>query len=157
MRHNFVWSACRDNIYSFVQIASLFGQLPQQLAARSNADSILKPHLGSYCRPLNNDPEDADLHGVCIYMDTNKLRSIHSMLAWDKTFAGTHAANKSKSKTSCTSNFIKRYPFQEPPSPELGGWDGTFPCLELCIGIGINKAENKDYLLQERGAFIWSD
>ena len=79
------------------------------------------------------------------------------MLEWDKAFVDTHATNKSKLKTCCTSNFIKRYPFQEPPCPELGGWDGTFPCLELCIGIGINKAENKDCLLQEGGAFIWSD
>ena len=49
------------------------------------------------------------------------------------------------------------HPFRPPLHPELGGWDGTFASLTLCIGIGINRSANNDCLLRPEGAFVWSD
>ena len=56
-----------------------------------------------------------------------------------------------------SSGFTKRYPFRPPLHPELGGWDGTFASLTLCIGIGINRGANNDRLLRPDGEFVWSD
>ena len=51
----------------------------------------------------------------------------------------------------------KQYPFKEPPNPELGGWNGTFESLVLCIGIGINRDANNDSLLRPDGSFVWTE
>ena len=59
--------------------------------------------------------------------------------------------------SSGTSHFSKRYPFQQPSNQELGGWDGTFPNLKMCIGIGIEKATEKDCLLRQDGVSVWSE
>ena len=56
VRHSFVWAACRDNAHSFAQILALLGQLPGQIAARSIADSIVKPHMVTYHHPMNKHP-----------------------------------------------------------------------------------------------------
>ena len=156
VRHNFVWAACRENIHPFIQVLALIGQLRQQLSAQSHK-SIMKPHLSTYHRPHDGNPEDADLHGVGVYIDKQTLCPVHSFLAWDKTFALTHIANENKAKSSGTSHFSKRYPFQQPSNPELGGWDGTFPNLEMCIGIGVRKTTENDCLLRQDGVFVWSD
>ena len=160
VRHNFVWAACRDNAHSFAQILALLGQIPEQVEARSITDSIVKPHIVAYHRPMIDHPDDAALNGVAIYIDNNTLRPVRSSLAWDKTFAECYSADERNAKNSGATGataFSKRYPFAVPANPELGGWDGTFPSLNLCIGVGISKLTNNDCLFQPGGAFVWTE
>ena len=128
VRHNFVWAACRDNIHSFVQLLALLGQLPQQVTTRSVTDSIIKPHELTYHRLLDGHSDDATLNGVTIYINTNTLRPVRVMLAWDKSFLDSHTADERNAKNAGATAFSKRYPFTAPSNPELGGWDVILMC-----------------------------
>ena len=44
----------------------------------------------------------------------------------------------------------------EPANSSLGGYNGTFESLVLCIGVGIKKEAVHDCLLWCGGAFVWS-
>jgi hypothetical protein len=78
------------------------------------------------------------------------------MLAFGRSFQTIHGDDK-KSPKKPSSVFTKRYPFRPPLHPELGGWDGMFASLTLCIGIGINRSTNNKCLLRPDGAFVSTD
>ena len=44
----------------------------------------------------------------------------------------------------------------EPANPSLGGYDGTFEKLVLCIGVGIKKEAIHDCLLRCGDTFVWT-
>jgi len=88
VRHNFVWLACRGNMYSFSQFLAIIGQLPQHLVSRSVNNLIMKPHASAYHHPLGRHPDDVALHGVGMHIDNNSLRPMWSILAGDNFFCG---------------------------------------------------------------------
>ena len=100
---------------------------------------------------------DANLHGIGIYIDSERLRPVHATLCFDKPFLLTHAENEKKAKGNGKSALGKRYPFEAPSNPELGGWDGEFSSLDLCIGFAFDKSAENDCLLRNDGIFIWSE
>jgi hypothetical protein len=156
VRHNFVWAACRDNIHSFAQILALVGQLPKYVAASSTDEQLLLPDPQRYHRPMEGHPNDAPLEGVGVYIDSQRCKPVRSVLAHGRSFQKIHSDDEKSSKKP-SSRFTKRYPFRPPLHPELGGWNGTFASLTLCIGIGIKSGGNNDCLLRPDGAFVWSD
>ena len=102
-------------------------------------------------------PDDATLNGVAIYIDNNTLRPVRAMLAWDKSFAAAHAADERAARNGGPSEFSKQYPLEEPTNPELGGWNGVFPSLTLCVGVAVSKLCDNDCLVRSGGAFIWTE
>ena len=159
VRSNFVFAACRDNIHSFAQIFAMFGQVPDNLEAASNTESILEPQLDCYHRPIEIHPEDKLLEGVGIYMDTQKMKFKQAALAYGKSFQEIYNEDEERSKQSnLSSELSKQYPFNKPSNAELGGWTGTHKNLELCIGLGIKRDGNNSCLTRkEGGAFVWTD
>ena len=156
-RHNFVWAACCNNMYLFAQILAITGQLPKHMISHLVNDLILKPQRETYHHPMADHPNNATLNGVGIYIDENTLRPVRAMLAWDKTFADAHAADKRAAGNGGPSEFSKRYPRKEPSNSELGGWNGVFPSLTLCVGVAVSKLGNSDCLVQPDGAFAWTE
>ena len=94
------------------------------------------------------------LEGVAMYIDNQKLKFVHSVIASGKTLEKVHQDCESISKNSST-NFRKEYPFKKPSNPELRGWSGTFGSLDLCIGVGIRRDASNDCLVRQDGLLVW--
>ena len=159
VRNNFAFAACRNNIHSFAQIFAMFGQLQDNLEAASTTESILKPQLECYHRPLGSHPDDKSLEGVGIYMDNQKMKFKQAALACGKSFQDIYSKDKKRSKQSNPSfKLSKQYPFNKPSNAEHGGWTGTHKNLELCIGVGIKRdGNNRCPTRKEGGVFVWTD
>ena len=159
VRNNFTFAACRDNIHSFAQLFVLFGHLPDNLEAASITESMLKPQLHCYHKPFESHPDDKSLEGVGIYLDSQRMKFKHSILACGKSFKDVCTEDEKRSKQSNPSTELSRqYPFNKPSNAELGGWTSTYRNLVLCIGVGIKRDGNNDCLTRkEDGVFVWTD
>ena len=138
-----------------MQLLAAAGQLPDHVAARSTDEQILLPDVRRYHCPVDDDPDDASLEGVGIYIDRDRCKPVRAVMAWGRSFKDAHSDDEKKSKAP-SSEFAKRYPFAPPRRPELGGWSGIFKGLTLCVGIGVRAGASRDCLLSSDGVFVWT-